>query len=408
MITASEILNARVLIVDDQKSNVELLEAILQEAGYTRVTSTTDPHAVAALHRENRYDLILLDLQMPGLDGFQVMENLKAIETESYIPVLVITAQPAHKLQALQAGAKDFVSKPFDVTEVKTRIHNLLEVRLLQRKLENYNKVLEQTVQERTAELRESEARFRALTELASDWYWESDENQRFTKVSGPVLEMLGIRVDTVLGDTGTLRGPGWNEDERAELEANIAARRPFLDFVFSRANADGSRQYFQVSGEPIFDQSCRFTGYRGIGLEVTGRMRPDESLRRFRTAMDATADAIFLVDRTSMLFVDVNETACHMFGYTREELLELGPSALKSDSRDELERMYDRLIAGAADIQPGEIQLRRKDGSMLPAEVHRQAQRSGAGWLMVLVIRDLSGAKKRGHKRSKARAGAV
>jgi PAS domain S-box-containing protein len=284
----------------------------------------------------------------------------------------------------------------------------LLEVRLLHRKLENYNKVLEQTVQERTAELRESEARFRALTELASDWYWESDENQRFTKVSGPVLEMLGIRVDTLLGDTRTLQGPGWNEAERAELEANIAARRPFLDFIFSRANADGTRQYFQVSGEPMFDRSCRFTGYRGIGLEVTGRMHPDESLRRFRTAMDATDDAIFLVDRSSMLFVDANETACHMFGYTREELLELGPAALKSESRDELERMYDRLIAGDATIRPGERQLRRKDGSLLPAEVHRQAQRSGAGWLMVLVIRDLSGEKKRAHKRAKARAGAA
>jgi len=273
MVTASKILNAKVLIVDDQKSNVLLLEEILQEAGYTDVTSTMDPYAVAALHRENRYDLILLDLQMPGLDGFQVMENLKAIETESYIPVLVITAQPAHKLQALQAGAKDFVSKPFDVTEVKTRIHNLLEVRLLHRKLENYNKVLEQTVQERTAELRESEARFRALTELASDWYWESDENQRFTKVSGPLLEMLGIQMGALMDETKILQGPGWNEAERAELEANIKARRPFLDFPFSRVNPDGSHQYFRVSGEPIFDPSCRFIGYRGIGVEVTGRM---------------------------------------------------------------------------------------------------------------------------------------
>ena len=273
MINASEILNATVLIVDDQKSNVLLLEEILHEAGYTRVTSTMDPHAVAPLHRENRYDLILLDLQMPGLDGFQVMERLKAIETESYIPVLVITAQPAHKLQALQAGAKDFVSKPFDLTEVKTRIHNMLEVRLLYRKLENYSKVLEQTVLERTAELRESEARFRALTELASDWYWETDENQRVTKVSGPVLEMLGIQVDTLLVDTSKLQGPGWNEAERAELQANITARRPFIDFPFSRINPDGSHQYFRVSGEPIFDPSCRFIGYRGIGVEVTGRM---------------------------------------------------------------------------------------------------------------------------------------
>ena len=273
MITAAEILNANVLIVDDQQSNVLLLEEILREAGYTRVSSTMDPHAVAAMHRQNHYDLILLDLQMPGLDGFQVMENLKAIETEGYIPVLVITAQPAHKLRALQAGAKDFVSKPFDLTEVTTRIHNMLEVRLLYRRLDNYNKVLEQTVQERTAELRESEARFRALTELASDWYWESDEHQRVTKVSGPILDMLGIQMGASLDETRVLQGSGWNEAERAELEANIKARRPFIDFPFSRINPDGTHQYFRASGEPIFDRSCRFIGYRGIGVEVSGRL---------------------------------------------------------------------------------------------------------------------------------------
>src|SRR3989338_1045162 len=222
MVSTSDILNASILIVDDQESNVSLLEQLLREAGYACVASTMNPQEVAALHRENRYDLILLDLQMPGLDGFQVMENLKAIETESYIPVLVITAQPAHKLQALQAGAKDFVSKPFDLTEVKTRIHNLLEVRLLYRRLDNYNKVLEQTVAERTAELRESEARFRALTELASDWYWESDEHQRVTKVSGPILDMLGIQMGASMDETRVLQGSGWNEAERAELEANI------------------------------------------------------------------------------------------------------------------------------------------------------------------------------------------
>ncbi len=276
MITAAEILNASVLIVDDQPSNVLLLEEILREAGYTRVSSTMDPHAVAALHRQNRYDLILLDLKMPGMDGFQVMENLKAIETEGYIPVLVVTAEPGHKLRALQAGAKDFVSKPFDLTEVKTRIHNMLEVRLLHRRLDNYNKVLEQTVQERTAALRESEARFRALTELASDWYWESDESQRVTKVSGPILDMLGIQMGTSMEETRVLQGSGWNEAERAELEANIKARRPFLDFPFSRVKPDGSHQYFRASGEPIFDRSARFIGYRGIGVEVTGHLFPN------------------------------------------------------------------------------------------------------------------------------------
>jgi len=264
-----DILNASILIVDDQDINVSLLEQMLSEAGYASVASTTNPREVCALHRKNRYDLILLDLQMPGMDGFQVIEALKTNDADGYLPVLVITAQPGHKLRALQAGAKDFVAKPFDLVEVKTRIHNMLEVRLLYKRLESYSKVLEQTVLERTAELRESEARYRSLTELASDWYWEQDEHGTFTKVSGPVLEMLGIRVEALIDD-GPVPVAGWNEAQREVLRATIADRQPFLDFLFSRVNADGSRQCFRVSGEPMFSQSCRFIGYRGIGVEVT------------------------------------------------------------------------------------------------------------------------------------------
>ena len=269
MVDASDILKGNILIVDDQVSNVSMLEQLLAEAGYIRVTSTMDPTEVCALHRKNRYDLILLDLQMPGMDGFQVMEGLKTNDADSYLPVIVLTAQPGHKLRALGAGAKDFISKPFDLVEVKTRIHNMLEVRLLYKKLEQHNKLLEQTVQERTAELRESEARYRSLTELASDWFWEQDENGDFTKVSGPVQEMLGIRVGAFADAANVEESNGWNEAERAELRAKIAAREPFLDFAFSRVNSDGSRQQFRVSGEPMFNRLCHFTGYRGIGLEV-------------------------------------------------------------------------------------------------------------------------------------------
>ena len=274
MISTADILNAKILIVDDLDANVRLLEQMLRGAGYTRIASTMDPKEVGALYRENRYDLILLDLMMPGMDGFQVMEELKGIETGGYLPVLVITAQPDHKLRALQAGAKDFVSKPIDLIEVKTRIHNMLEVRLLYQQLEIHNKMLEQTVLERTAELRASEERFHRLTELSSDWYWEQDANGRFTQVSGPALEMLGIRGDGSPDSTG-VQGARWIESERAALEENIAARRPFLDFVYSRTNVDGSQQYFQVSGEPIFDLSGCYTGYRGVGMDVTARMRP-------------------------------------------------------------------------------------------------------------------------------------
>ncbi len=269
MITSADVLGASILIVDDQDSNVILLEELLRDTGYTQVASTMNPQDVCALHRKHRYDLILLDLQMPVLDGFQVMAGLKTNATESYLPVIVLTAQPGHKLRALQAGAKDFISKPFDLIEVRTRIFNMLEVRLLYKALEKSNDVLARTVQERTAELRESEARFQSLAELASDWYWEQDNMGNFTKVSGPVLEMLGIRVDGLDGEGTINTMAGWNEAERDALHAKINARQPFLDFLFSRVNGDGSRQRYRVSGEPMFDRSGRFTGYRGIGVEL-------------------------------------------------------------------------------------------------------------------------------------------
>ena len=281
MIPEHEILNASILVVDDQSAHVQLLERVLGEAGYANVASTMNPREVRALHAAKRFELILLDLHMAGMDGFEVIEALKTVTGDSYLPVVVITAQPAHKLRALQAGAKDFINKPFDLIEVKTRIHNMLEVRLLHRRVADHNRRLEQTVLERTAELRESEARFRSLTELASDWYWEQNENGDLTSVSGPVQELLGMDFTAFLSGpaTGRTNGAmngatpvealGWIEAEREALHAKIAARQPFLDFAFTRIAADGAQRHFRVSGEPMFDPHCRYTGYRGIGVEV-------------------------------------------------------------------------------------------------------------------------------------------
>ncbi len=131
MINSHDIFNGKILIVDDQQANILLLERMLRGAGYVSISSTQHANEVCALHIKNSYDLILLDLVMPGMDGFQLMEDLKKIETEGYLPVLVISAQPDHKLRALQVGAKDFISKPFDLAEVLARVHNMLEVRLL-------------------------------------------------------------------------------------------------------------------------------------------------------------------------------------------------------------------------------------------------------------------------------------
>jgi two-component system, cell cycle response regulator len=143
MPSQEDIFKAGILIVDDQEANVQLLEQTLTGAGYSSVTWTMNPQAVCEMHREQHFDLILLDLEMPGMDGFQVMEALQEIETDGYLPVLAVTAEPGHKLRALKSGAKDFVSKPIDLAEVLMRVRNMLEVRLLHEKARNYSKALE-------------------------------------------------------------------------------------------------------------------------------------------------------------------------------------------------------------------------------------------------------------------------
>jgi len=215
MVAPSDILNATCLIVDDKAANVILIEQMLRGAGYARISSTMDPRTVCALYRANHYDLILLDLQMPGMDGFEVMAGLKAIETNGYTPVLVITAQPGDRQRALAAGAKDFVSKPFDLAEVLLRVHNLLEVRLLYKQVERDNQVLEQTVHERTAEIEQLKDRYQA-----ESIYLQQDIAREFNfgEIIGKseALERVFLKVEQVapqdttvllLGETGTGKG---------------------------------------------------------------------------------------------------------------------------------------------------------------------------------------------------------
>jgi CheY-like chemotaxis protein len=206
--------------------------------------------------------------------------------------VLVITAQPGHKLRALQAGAKDFISKPFDLVEAKTRIHNMLEVRLLYKALEHYTAALERRWQERTAELRESEARFRSLTELASDWYWEQDDNMRSPRFPARCWR---CSASGSIPWTGSRRpsGAGTRPSGHGRLQATIAARQPFLDLALqpgqprtARAAVPGQRRADVQSGLPLHrlprhrrgspGRPLKESHYRCLRPRPQGRPRPE------------------------------------------------------------------------------------------------------------------------------------
>ena len=269
MISLSDIRRARILVVDDEPVNVQLLEYLLKTTGYENVFSTNDPRQVVSLHLKHRFDLIILDLHMPGMDGFDVMEALKPLESDSWLPVLVVTAEPDKKLAALEAGARDFIGKPFDTVEVMTRIRNLLEVRLLHRESRDYGAQLEREVRERTAEL------------------------------------------------------------------------------------------------------------------------------ARFRGAMDATPDAIFLIDTASMATVDVSDGACRMLGFSRDALMRIDPVALGLASRAQIERLMGHTGAQEGEARETDIvetELLRAGGEgSVPVEISWKLQDLGHSRILIAVVRDIS-----------------
>jgi CheY-like chemotaxis protein len=208
MTTSSDILNASILIVDDKRVNVELIHAMLSAAGYTSVASTVDPLEGCDLHRANRYDLILLDLMMPKMDGFQVMQGLRLVESEidresgsrlesgGCLPVLVITAQPEHKERALRAGAKGFITKPFDRLKVLTHIHDVLEIKLLQKALQRFISGLDATLNERIPAQNETEELVDQLAGNLPQIFWIWDIHDKTFRYINPAWErMTGRRI---------------------------------------------------------------------------------------------------------------------------------------------------------------------------------------------------------------------
>ncbi len=199
--------SAQILIVDDQDVNILLLEEILSQAGYTRLRSVTDPRRVIPSFVDCKPDLILLDLHMPYLDGFAIMERLSPlVEGRAYLPILVLTADVTQeaKQRALSMGAKDFLTKPFDATEVLLRIRNLLETRFLHLQLQDENLILEDRVRQRTRDL--EEARIEILTRLAKAAEFRDDITGKHTHRVGELAANLATRLGLPPSDVELIR----------------------------------------------------------------------------------------------------------------------------------------------------------------------------------------------------------
>lgn len=195
--------NSKIIIVDDQQANVELLRQILQHYGFVTLHGFTDPRRVLPLFDEIDPDLVLLDLQMPHMDGLSLLKQLRSrIPHEAYLPFMVLTADPSDKTkkEALSLGAKDFLTKPFDQLEVVLRCYNLLETRFLHLELQNHNRTLEQKVRERTKELEETRIEILRRLSVAAEFRDDTtgQHTQRVGQLSSRLARAIGLPEEEV------------------------------------------------------------------------------------------------------------------------------------------------------------------------------------------------------------------
>ena len=288
---SEQIYQANILIVDDEPANVKLLERILLRKGYQNVYATSDPRDVEGLCEKVEFDAFLLDIRMPELDGFQVMELLGKYYVNDYLPVLVFTAQIDRetRLKALECGAKDFLTKPFDQVEALTRINNLLEVRLMHKQIKQQNIILESEVKKRTKELYDTRQQVIQRLGLAAEYRDNETGNHiiRMSKYSKLLALAYGLpekQADLILNaspmhDIGkigipdnVLLKPGkLNADEWKTMQSHVVIGGDLLAgddselMVIARQIALHHHEKWDGNGYP--------EGLKGEGISIEGRI---------------------------------------------------------------------------------------------------------------------------------------
>jgi PAS domain S-box-containing protein len=377
MIDPSEIHEASILIVDDQEANVALLEQMLRGEGYTSIASTMDPTEVCSLHHKNHYDLILLDLQMPGMDGFEVMEALKKIETGTYLPVLVITAQPGHKLRALRSGAKDFVSKPFDLGEVLIRVYNMLEVRLLHRN-----------------EIVLKNARLENSQRIAGIGDWEYDFEHHCLLWSEEVYRILAISREDTAPNSEIFYRRVHPDDLAFVLRQKKAAAegRRRVEFEHRVIRPDGKIRHIHQVTAMTFDAKGHPLRESGTLQDVTARKLAEAALRqseeRYRLMFEHNPSPVSVFDSTTLEFLAVNDAALALYGYSREE-------SLRMTLMDVLPREPDGARRSSPIVKPlcvdGRSHHRKKDGTIFPADVLTHGIDFGGRSAQLVLVVDMT-----------------
>jgi putative two-component system response regulator len=282
--------NARILVVDDEEGNVDILRRILTRAGFSHVETTTDPRLVCDLYQRQRPDLILLDLHMPHLDGLEVMERLNEIAEASYLPILILSADltPEARREALSRGAKDFVGKPFMQDELLLRIRTLLETRLLYLQIQSQNQLLEAKVRERTRALEEAQIEILERLAVAAEFRDDNtgQHTQRVGQMSALLARQIGlpdsqvslIRRGAELHDVGKIGVPDTILMKMGKLTAEEFEIVKTHTTIGARILSGGKFPLLRLSEEIAFTHHERwdgsgYAGIRGTDIALAGRI---------------------------------------------------------------------------------------------------------------------------------------
>jgi PAS domain S-box-containing protein len=377
-----ELRGARILVVDDLDSDARLIKAMLEGSGFTSVTTLTDPFAARDLHVANRYDLVVLDVMMPGMDGFAVLEALEAVNPECPVPVIVVTAEPDHMARALEAGARDFIGKPVRMVELLPRVRNALQLGMLLR--------------ERTDDLEEARERYQALVEQSIAGIYIVEDG-RFTYANPRLCAWLGYTHDELIGMESIELVA--EEDRPRVLE--MRARRDAGDLTVLTASyrmlrKDGlivhlafDARMMELRGRPVIF---------GVAQDVTEREHArallEEAEGHYRALVEQSIVGIYLLERKHAIYA--NPRLCEMLGYGLDELGR-GPlqDLVVEADRPIVEAVQRRRDAGETGFIAYECAMRRKDGSVVHVGVQTRVIDFAGGHGILGVVEDVTAWKR-------------
>jgi PAS domain S-box-containing protein len=405
---------AVILIVDDTLENLQVLVALLSAAGYQALPANSGELALAAV-AARRPDLILLDIRMPGMDGFEVCRRLKAQAEIRDIPVMFISAagENAERVEGFRLGAVDFIAKPIQSEELLARVQTHLQLHRLQVEAEQQasdlrlaNERLQEELAERQqaeSSLQESESQYRTLANSGQALIWTSGIDKKCHYFNQPWLAFTGRTLEQEMGD-------GWTEgvhpDDLArcvEIYAGAFDRRECFSMDYRIRHHDGAWRWIQDDGSPRYDVHGNFLGYIGHCLDITLRKQAEGRIRNSEATLNAITasahDAIVMMNNDGTIAF-WNPAAAELFGYAAAEVLGRNLHALLvpasyGDAHARAFPRWQKTGTGNAIGKTIEMSALRKNGQNVPVELSLSSVEIDGRWMAVGMLRDITERKR-------------